>query len=432
MHLGLKLPAILLGLLLVLPSAHANVVGSDAQNFNTITSGLDFVTVQSSETLKPGIINLGLFLNYAVNTLPYFDNTPQGRTHFNDSLLGMDMNIGVGLTDNWDVGMSFPFILSQSVSTDNSFRGEFAKTGNTEIRANTKFRFVGDDSGGLAAVATIGANRIIDNPWTGADPGPTYSLEAVGDTTFGSFGVGANIGYRWRSPGRQIANSPIQPLRNQWIYSVAANYLMPSVDTKLVTEIFGSIPSENSNPDLDRSMTTAEWIIGIKHDITTQMSAHLGGGTELYHGNSSPDWRLYTGLNYTFGPITASTGPNLEPVAGDEERFRTRSIYFRFDSDIMTGDYQGVLKELANFLKSSGSYKELIIEGHTDSIGSAVYNLDLSQRRASAIRKHLVEVDNVPGEKIKSIGYGETRPIADNGNFQGRQLNRRVEFKIVR
>lgn len=424
--------SILLTLLLLSSSAHANVVGSDAQNFNSITSGLDFVTVQSSETLKPGIINLGLFLNYAVNTLPYFDNTPQGRTHFNDSLLGMDMNVGVGLMENWDAGVSFPFILSQTVSSDNSYRGEFAKTGNTEIRANTKYRFMGDDSGGLAAVGTIGVNRIIDNPYAGVDAGPTYSLEAVGDTTYNSIALGVNVGYRWRSPGKQIANSPIQPLRDQWIYSVAASYLLSSYDTKLITEIFGSLPSESNNSDLDRSLTTAEWIIGVKHDISHQLSAHLGGGTELNHGNSSPDWRLYTGLNYTFGPIIASNGPNLEPVAGEEERFRTRSIYFRFDSDIMTGDYQSVLLELANFLKSSGSYKELIIEGHTDSIGSAIYNQDLSQRRASAIRKHLMTVNKLPGEKINSIGYGETHPIADNGNFQGRQLNRRVEFKIVR
>ena len=56
--------------ILVLSSnALANVIGPDAQNFNPITSGLDFVTVQSSETLKPGIFNFGTFLNYAVNFL---------------------------------------------------------------------------------------------------------------------------------------------------------------------------------------------------------------------------------------------------------------------------------------------------------------------------------------------------------------------------
>ena len=58
-------------LLLSMPAV-ANVIGTDTQNFNTTTDGLDFVTVQSSKTLEPGIINFGFFLNYAVNTLPYF------------------------------------------------------------------------------------------------------------------------------------------------------------------------------------------------------------------------------------------------------------------------------------------------------------------------------------------------------------------------
>jgi hypothetical protein len=56
-------------------SALANVIGTDLQNFNSTTNGLDFVTVQSSKTLDPGVLNLGLFFNYGVNTLPYFEGT---------------------------------------------------------------------------------------------------------------------------------------------------------------------------------------------------------------------------------------------------------------------------------------------------------------------------------------------------------------------
>ena len=78
--------------------ASANVVGSDTQNFNPTTDGLDFVTVQSSETLEPGIFNLGLFINYAVNSLPnYEDVTTQTRTNFHDTLWSSDFNLGVGV-----------------------------------------------------------------------------------------------------------------------------------------------------------------------------------------------------------------------------------------------------------------------------------------------------------------------------------------------
>src|SRR5690606_37953641 len=80
-------------------SANANVVGVDTQNFNPVTNGLDFVTVHSSETLEPGIINLGLFWNLAGNTLPNLENvSDQSFTEVTDTLLSMDFNLGLGLT----------------------------------------------------------------------------------------------------------------------------------------------------------------------------------------------------------------------------------------------------------------------------------------------------------------------------------------------
>ena len=72
-----KYPNLLIKALLLIfapLSVLANVVGVDTQNFNPTTSGLDFVTVHSSETLKPGYVNFGFYLNYAGNTLPNYVN----------------------------------------------------------------------------------------------------------------------------------------------------------------------------------------------------------------------------------------------------------------------------------------------------------------------------------------------------------------------
>ena len=123
--------------------AQANVVGIDAQNFNPTSNGLDFVTVQSSETLEPGIFNLGLFFNYATNTLPNYENTvTQTRDEPQDQLVSMDVSIGLGLTKNWDVGFTVPQLLWQDVDESTTvFRGQFENTGVTEYRFNTKYRF---------------------------------------------------------------------------------------------------------------------------------------------------------------------------------------------------------------------------------------------------------------------------------------------------
>ncbi len=75
--------------------------------------------------------------------------------------------------------------------------------------------------------------------------------------------------------------------------------------------------------------------------------------------------------------------------------------------------------------------RNLIIEGHTDSQGSDSYNLDLSQRRADAVRNYLVE-RGYQADRIKAHGLGEGTPIADNASPEGRANNRRVEIIIQR
>ncbi len=73
----------------------------------------------------------------------------------------------------------------------------------------------------------------------------------------------------------------------------------------------------------------------------------------------------------------------------------------------------------------------LTIEGHTDSQGSENYNMDLSQRRADAVRNYLVQRD-YKSDRIKARGLGEGQPVADNNTTEGRANNRRVEIIIER
>ncbi|HYD46752.1 MAG TPA: OmpA family protein, partial [Terriglobales bacterium] len=70
-----------------------------------------------------------------------------------------------------------------------------------------------------------------------------------------------------------------------------------------------------------------------------------------------------------------------------------------------------------------------IIEGHTDSVGTDQYNRRLSERRAGVVRQYLID-HGVPAERIRTIGYGENRPVAPNETPEGRAINRRVEQKI--
>lgn len=82
-------------------------------------------------------------------------------------------------------------------------------------------------------------------------------------------------------------------------------------------------------------------------------------------------------------------------------------------------------RRMATALRENSS-ANLVIEGHTDSAGSAEYNESLSQRRADAVRQELIDAYNAPANQIRSVGYGEARPIADNATAAGRAQNRRV------
>ena len=101
-----------------------------------------------------------------------------------------------------------------------------------------------------------------------------------------------------------------------------------------------------------------------------------------------------------------------------------RSVQFAFDSAVITPQSAAVLDELAKML---GNNTRIVISGHTCSIGSPQYNLALSERRAAAVRSHLV-ARGVPAGNVTAQGFGLTNPKFDNRTEEGRRLNRRAEI----
>lgn len=115
---------------------------------------------------------------------------------------------------------------------------------------------------------------------------------------------------------------------------------------------------------------------------------------------------------------------------GDNIRLQLPSnVTFAVDSIAIASSFNPVLVDVAKVLNR---YEKttLLIEGHTDSTGDANYNQRLSENRALAVRNHLIS-NGVDQRRVTTIGYGESMPIADNNTAEGRQLNRRVELRIV-
>jgi outer membrane protein OmpA-like peptidoglycan-associated protein len=87
------------------------------------------------------------------------------------------------------------------------------------------------------------------------------------------------------------------------------------------------------------------------------------------------------------------------------------------------------LAQIATALKQGDTTSKIVVEGHTDAAGSPDKNQQLSMERAEAVRQSLIS-SGVPPERVEAVGYGESRPVADNASPSGRATNRRVEIVV--
>jgi outer membrane protein OmpA-like peptidoglycan-associated protein len=107
-----------------------------------------------------------------------------------------------------------------------------------------------------------------------------------------------------------------------------------------------------------------------------------------------------------------------------------RNIYFAPNSASLTIDALEGLEKLVEFMKLNPKV-EILISGHTDIGSTQDYNIKLSEARAKAVKDYLVQMGINP-LRIGHKGYGNSRPIADNNNAEGRSLNRRIEIEIIK
>lgn len=106
-----------------------------------------------------------------------------------------------------------------------------------------------------------------------------------------------------------------------------------------------------------------------------------------------------------------------------------KNIFFATDSFELKEESNAELQTILELMQKNPKIK-IEISGHTDNIGKDEYNLTLSNNRASSVKQWL-ENNGINSERIVAKGYGKTHPIADNNTEQGRNLNRRTEFKIL-
>jgi outer membrane protein OmpA-like peptidoglycan-associated protein len=134
----------------------------------------------------------------------------------------------------------------------------------------------------------------------------------------------------------------------------------------------------------------------------------------------------------TNASITLVTKPRRATVTvSRREIVIRRQINFATDSDVIEASSTALLSEIADVMLRNTQITKVEIQGHTDNVGSADHNLDLSQRRADAVRRWLVEQGGVESSRLEAKGFGSTRPLVPNITPANRARNRRSQFIIL-
>jgi OOP family OmpA-OmpF porin len=142
---------------------------------------------------------------------------------------------------------------------------------------------------------------------------------------------------------------------------------------------------------------------------------------------------LFQSLNFNYSEIK-----NFEPITLDIELEKARegttaileNIFFEVDKYDLQEKSMTELQKITRFLNENPALK-VEISGHTDNSGAPAYNKQLSERRAQSVYSYLTS-HGTDASRLKTKGYGQDHPIADNTTEEGKQKNRRIEFKIIR
>lgn len=206
------------------------------------------------------------------------------------------------------------------------------------------------------------------------------------------------------------------------------------------------------NPDASNHSAQYKFGVGLQFGITRSLD--LRAEAERYRVNDAVgnrgDIDLFSlGVLYRFGardtapaayvapPASPPASPPLEPlpVAAvlplETQRYCSiLDIEFEINNDVMRREEREKLKVLGTFLTKYPD-TTAVIEGHTDDVGTAADNLQLSQRRADNVVRYLIDDWHIAPARLQALGYGETRPIADNATQEGKRDNRRIDAVVA-
>ncbi len=382
---------------------------------------------------------------------------------------------------------SLTAVLSTGVAPPNPLVDPIAETALGDVRLAGKVGLLDERAHPLSLAALLevrlptGDKRAFTSDGLAAVPG------VVASKRLGAVRVDAQLGYLFRKDQGQY----LQLVATDGLtFGLGGSLALPSIrqvqEWRAIAELTGQWPRGDVTSDRYRMPLSAR--IGLRARLWKKLGLDLGAGTGLGEaGYGREGYRIFAGVRWDDlkpeppvgvpgdrdgdgvpddvdrcpdepgpkelegcpdrdgdgvpdiddkcpdepGPAQNDGCPGEPKVEIETERLSLKdAINFDFGRDVIRPESFQILDKVASVLQSHPELKRIRIEGHTDNVGTAAYNKDLSQRRAAAVVRYLV-VKGLAQGRLLSQGYGFEKPVASNATAFGRAKNRRVEFTIL-
>ncbi len=380
----------------------------------------NFYALSSSETLSPGRFSLDLSNSYARRSLDRLDLNGIFEREAIGYFLSHQLTGAVGITDHWQLGVTGTFfsqVRFESPLLDPGPGPENVREVG-DLRLATRLAFWQPEEGRRWGLALEPYGTI---PLGAEDHYLGENKVAAGGRLIGEvlphrrMRLAVNVGAEWKPEQVLMSNIDFQ---HRFLSGIG---LSGDLGQGVRLSLEGQANTAIRSFFRDRDVTPAEYLGTMQWNLGNGFTLGGGAGSCIVCGGKGARLR---GL-FTIGFRQVET-PSPAPVVVTREKIEIHEpIHFEFGEAILRPESYPILKVVAEILEKNPHLLKIRVEGHTDDIGSKLYNLELSRKRAEAVRKHLI-YRGIEPERLTTQGQGESRPIDTNRTAEGRSRNRRV------
>jgi outer membrane protein OmpA-like peptidoglycan-associated protein len=375
-----------------------------------------FPTLLESNSLKQWESTVGTALSYGympLNSVLSGSNVTIVKRYIKSHFYG-----AIGITDWLDLSFDMPIVWHSRFRNPDTSSAAASKIGLGDLQISSKISLLkrSDLFFGLALEAFMSVPIGQENYFMGND-GITGGGKIILDGTIGTrLSWAVNLGVLARKYVSAYGiNFNEQLLTSAGVSVKTTDYLSFIGEVNSTTTLNDFYQSKETSPtELRAGM---QWSLGKNKNIQLNTSGNIA----VAYGSGTPQYGALVGVTLRMPRPKKKAKSTPVPIE--------RLLHFGFDSTTIVPESTPVLVELTQCLSAKSSVKSIIIKGHTDNIGSRKYNMDLSARRAEAIKQYIINRKLFIGE-IKIVSCGEDYPVDTNKTRQGRAKNRRVEIIV--